>query len=294
MVGNDVVRTSAGALAFGVHGGEHNYARGNGTPAWVADVRAGQRLRVDLRVRPEFPQDYDDVAFFQLARDFWHTDLEFGQAGSDMLVWLRRPGSDVNGYPTFYLQDAFAPGRWTSVRFVLAGGRLRIAVNGTVGIDTRLPADWGRTWSDARLALGDSVRGGRAWHGQISRAEVRTRDHQVDYIAPGALAIPDRYFYLPQHVAPFPPVSREEWLILLLHLLSFVPIGFLIGYARRPRVRPLPAALVALGIALALAAGKFLFHERHMAVADLVVQFTGALLGAWVAWRSRRATASAP
>jgi hypothetical protein len=38
-----------------------------------------------------------------------------------------------------------------------------------------------------------------------------------------------------------------------------------------------------------LAAGKFLFHDRHTSVADVVMQVAGALFGAWLAWRLARA-----
>lgn len=71
---------------------------------------------------------------------------------------------------------------------------------------------------------------------------------------------------------------------LLLHFLSFIPVGLLIVCARRPPVRPVPATLLAAEFAVMLAAGKFLFDGRHAAAADVVVQTAGALLGALLAW----------
>jgi glycopeptide antibiotics resistance protein len=70
-----------------------------------------------------------------------------------------------------------------------------------------------------------------------------------------------------------------------LHFLSFIPVGFLIVRSRRPPVRPAPATLLAVALAVALAGGKFLFHDRHTEVTDLIVQTAGALLGALLAWR---------
>jgi hypothetical protein len=58
--------------------------------------------------------------------------------------------------------------------------------------------------------------------------------------------------------------------------------------ARRPSAHLLPATLVATGIALMLAAGKFLFHGRHTAAADVTVQLLGGLLGALLAWQALR------
>jgi glycopeptide antibiotics resistance protein len=97
--------------------------------------------------------------------------------------------------------------------------------------------------------------------------------------------IPERFWYVGDHVTPFPPPSRREWVVLLLHLVTFVPVGFLLGRARRAPPRVLPATLAAAGIALALAAGKFLFHGRHTAVADVVVELLGGLAGALLARR---------
>ena len=109
--------------------------------------------------------------------------------------------------------------------------------------------------------------------------------HAVDYVQPGALSIPRSYLYLPDHVESFTPMDMEDWLHALLHLLSFIPVGFLIVLARRPPVRPVPATLIAAVLAVVLAGGKFLFHARHTSVADIVVQVAGALLGALLASR---------
>jgi predicted Na+-dependent transporter len=68
----------------------------------------------------------------------------------------------------------------------------------------------------------------------------------------------------------------------------FALVGFLLVWARRPPIHPLPATMLGAGLAVLLAAGKFLFHGRHMAVADIVVETTGALLGALLAWQWAR------
>ena len=114
---------------------------------------------------------------------------------------------------------------------------------------------------------------------------MRTPDHVVDYVRPGALSIPASYLYFPDHVAPFQPLNRSAWATLVLHLLSFIPVGYLIVWTRRPPVRPIPATLLAVAVALSLAAGKFLFHGRHTEAGDIVGQTAGALLGALLAWR---------
>jgi len=279
-VRNDVTRSADGSLRFG----ELNAARTPGTPAWLHDVRTSGIVQIHLEFNPQVAQK-QSRSIIMLASDFWHTDFAIEQDHSDLVVWLRRPGSTDNGDPPFVVDGVIQPQRWNSVDVLLRGGDLRIDVDGRTRVAKRLPADSLRVWSAGQIVLGDEVHGGGPWQGEIRHAEVGTSAREIDYVRPGALSIPEHYLYLPDHIQPFPPPSPEEWLILLLHLLTFIPVGFVIVWARRPPLRPIPATLLATGIAVVLAAGKFLFHLRHMAVADIVVQTAGALLGALLAWR---------
>ncbi|MPY81114.1 MAG: hypothetical protein GEV04_22325 [Actinophytocola sp.] len=283
-VTNGVDRTAPHVLTFG----DRNAARSAGAPAWLDEVRKGRRLQIDLEAKPRFPQLHHRAPVMMVADDFWNTNVAVVQDGTGLMLWLRRVGANDNGDPPFYVADAFRPGHWTAVHVIVQHDRLIVRVDGATRLSEPLPAGSLRTWTEGTLALGDEVRGGRAWQGAIRRAEVRTPGHAVDYVQPGALEVPQRYLYLPDRVVPFPPPSRLEWLILLLHFLSFVPLGLLATWAQRPPPRALGgvrAMLVVCGIAVALAAGKFLFADRHTAVADLVVQFAGAALGALVAYR---------
>lgn len=289
-VTNDVRRTADGALTFG----DRNYARTTTTPAWVPTVRRTGRIQVDVVARPAFPQRYDGASIVMLASDEWHTDFALGQQGTDLLLWLRRVGTNADGDPPFVVANTFAPGHWTDVRLTVRDDGFRVAVDGRTRLRENMRAGSLRTWDAGLMVLGDEVHGGRGWQGQIRRAAVGTGAGMVDYARPGALDVPRRYLYLPDHVSPFPPPTGPEWLALVLHLVSFVPIGFLLVWCRRrsaPRsTQVVVAAAIALGIAVALAAGKPFFMNRHLAVADLVVQVVGALVGAYAAvhWATRR------
>jgi hypothetical protein len=278
-VRNEVTRSAGGSLRFG----EMNAARTPGTPAWLHDVRTSGIVQIQLAVHLQAPRE--QASIMMLASDYWHTDFAIGQDHSNLVLWLRRPGSNSNGDPPFVVGGALRPRWWDRVDVMLHRGVIRIDVNGRTRLTVHLPADSLRTWSPGQIALGDEVHGGTPWQGQIRHAEVRTPGYAVDYVRPRALSIPARYLYFPDHIAPFPPMDQNEWLIFFLHWLSFIPVGFLIVWARRPPVRPIPATLLATVLAVMLAAGKFLFHARHMTVADIVMQAAGALLGALLAWR---------
>jgi hypothetical protein len=286
-VRNQVTRTAGGTLRFG----GMNAASTKGAPSWLDGARATGRLQADLVVSSWLPAERaGPVGIMMLADSYWHTDFVIGQDRDELLVWLRRPGTGGNGAPPFVVPDVFRPHRWTEVRLRIDGEDLRVDVGGATRLSQSLPRGTMRRWEDASFALGGEVHRGGPWQGEVRKAEVRVPGHApVDYARPGALLIPDRYLYLPDHMdAPFPPPSKTEWAILLLHLVSFVPVGFLVAVSRRPPLRPLPATQLATAIALALAAGKFLFHGRHIGAADVVVEVIGSLLGALLAQAAGR------
>jgi VanZ family protein len=281
IVNNDVTRTSSGYLQFGLM----NRARTPGTPAWLEDARGSGTVQVKLDIEPALPQFHSLAAIMMLARDFWHTDFAVGQSHSDLLVWLRRPGSDANGNPPFTIKRVIRSQQWNTVDVAIRAACIRIDVDGRRRLTEALPVGSLNAWGPGQLALGGEVHGGGAWQGAIRQAEVRTPGHTVDYLRPGALSIPVHFLYLPDHVAPFPPLGSGEWIALCLHLLSFIVVGFLIVLARKPPIRAVPATGLAAAFAVLLAAGKFLFDGRHTAAADIVVQTAGAALGTWLAWR---------
>ena len=275
-----VTSTAEGSLRFG----QLNYARTSGTPAWLNEVRTSGRIRIQLEANPQALRQ--NASMMMLASDYRDTDFAIGQDHSDLVVWLRRPGSDPDGDPPFVIRGVLQPQRWTSVYLVVLRGDLRIDVGGRTRLTEHLPADSLQAWGQGQIALGDEVRGGGPWQGQIRLARVRCPGYAVDYVRPGALSIPVSYLYIPNHIEPFPPKDPKTWLTIFLHMLSFIPVGFLIVFIRRPPVRPVPATLLAAALAVVLEAGKFLFYGRHAAVADIVAESAGGLLGAALAWKS--------
>lgn len=249
-------------------------------------------LQIRLEFEPESLQE--KASIMMLASNFWTTDFDIGQDHSDLLVYVRRPGSDANGGPPFAVDGLLQSQRWNSVDVIMQHDDLRIAVDGTTRLTEHLPAESLRAWGQGQIALGDEVHGGGPWQGKIRLAQVRTVGHVVDYIHPGALSIPKSYFYFPDHVIPFPPTGKQAWMDVLLDMVSFIPVGFLIVWARRPPVRPAIATVLAAVLAVVLGAGKFLFHARHTSVASIVLQIFGALLGALLASRLAHAKRECP
>lgn len=253
-----------------------------------------------LVARPVFPEPYDPApAIMMLAGDRSQPDFCLGQQGSNLLLWLRRTGSSSDGNPPFVFANAFRPGHSTDVRVAVRDDVIRVAVDGATELDTALAPGSLRDWGRGLLVLGDELDGGRGWRGEISRATVTVGGRTTDYLRPGALRVPPRFAYRPDHMSSLLPTSTIQWFALVGHLFSFVPVGFLLVRCRRRSAswsrEVLVAAAIALGIAGALAAGKLLFEYRHLALADILVQLAGAAVGAYLAARLRgRPSVSGP
>jgi hypothetical protein len=281
IVGNTVARDADGSLRFGTM----NRARTGGSPGWLDAARRSGWAEIHLVVLPAFPRTESESPIMLLARDYWRLDFSISEADSRMNLRLRRTGSNVEGEPPIVVDGAFRPGHWTTIDVFLRGDRVTVAVDGERRADQQFGAGSFDLWKGGRLALGGEVNGGGAWQGEIRTAEVRTAVGSVDYVTPGAVTVPASYFLLTDHVTPFPPPTPTEWLILLFHLASFIPIGYVLVTSRLLRGGVRTATLAAGALALALAAGKFVF-PRHTAVADVVVQVIGAFLGALLATRA--------
>ena len=141
---------------------------------WVAAARAAQRMRIELRVRPARATQYGPARILELGTDHERADLTIGQDGADLVVRLRRPGSDDSGTPPLRIAGAFerGDGAEVAIEVVIAGNTTRVAAGDarTELVCEGVPFD---AWDDdPTLILGDSPVGERAWLGQITGARV--------------------------------------------------------------------------------------------------------------------------
>ncbi|MBI5849546.1 MAG: VanZ family protein [Planctomycetes bacterium] len=283
-------RLASGGVVFE----EPGFLTASGAP-WVAAVRAAQRLTVELQVRPARATQYGPARILELGTDHERANLTIGQDGADLIVRLRRIGSDDSGTPPLRVAAAFArgDGAEVAIEVAIAGNTAWIAAG-----DARaelacegVPFD---AWDDdTTLILGDSPIGERAWLGRILGARVTLDAEPVDLLASGRLVRDDAVVRWPRRLRDLlawrfvPPLIASE---LFVNVLGFVPIGFLAAGASRRR--PFRSAIVVgFGLSLAMELLQLGFAQRLTTVIDLLTNSAGALIGAWT-WRVREALRS--
>ena len=127
IVSNEVTRNADGSLQFG----EMNNARTSGAPAWVKEVRRSGVVQIRLGFDPDSVRE--NASIMMLASNFFATDFAIVQDHADLLVYLRRPGSDANGDPPFAVDAHLQAQRWNDVDVMLQHDDIRIAVGGQLG-----------------------------------------------------------------------------------------------------------------------------------------------------------------
>lgn len=277
MVGNRLLREDDGTLTFV----PPSRARTDAPPTWLPAAIAGDRVGVVLEARSDDPGQDGPARLLTVSRDFYAADLQVGQAAEDLVVRLRRPGSGDAGDPWYEVEGVFGDRAWHRIEVDVVPGRFTIRVDGILRMDEPLPPDALAGWDpDMRLALGDEVIGERGWSGALREASVTVDDARVDYLAAGALEVPDRWWQLPGRLREPVVLDAVEVVSSVAHALAFGVLGALAVWSR-PRRGVLGVAGGALAFALALLVAKVGVDGRHPALHDVAVQTAGAVVGAW-------------
>lgn len=254
-------------------------------PAWLEAVRDGAPFEVALTASAAEPHQPQVARLLAVSRDYQHADLVVAQYEEDLLVRVRRAGSDPSGEPPLRVAGVFATPSPRRIVVRRDGRRLVLEVDGRRESATDLgPSGLTRWDTSFRLALGDEHRGSRSWRGRLTDVTVVVAGRRFDYLA-GGLEVPTRIWYVPERLRDwYRPGGMRDLTASALHGLSFLPVGALALVADRRRRRA-RAATVALVVSVVLVAGKVLFAGRHPSVIDLVAQALGGAVGVVLAYR---------
>lgn len=261
--------------------------RGDPSPL-LAAIRAARGCTLDLALTPATSAANGPARILEFGTDHERMNLMVGQAGRDLVVRVRRPGSDPAGAPPLTAARVLDAGRSTRVSISIATDRLALAVDGQDRDELRLSAPPIDAWDEpCELRLGDSPAGDRAWLGTIERAVLTTGGDDHDLLAPGLLRRPAALWYVPERLrlsADWYFFSPADWHDLLINVLGFVPIGLLaaLGWRRRPL---LAAAAFGLALTLTMEIGQIVVVDRVPSLLDVLLDFSGALIGGWYVGR---------
>ena len=282
---------AATAGADGIRFPSAGLAHSAAPPDWLERAATLGTLRLELRLRTYSPDQAGPSRIFTVSRDLHLADLAVGQEDSDLLLFLRRPGSTPNGKPPYSVPDVFSDTVWHDVEIAVARGTLRVAVDGRLALAAPLPerplAGWNRGYL---VALGNELNGLRPWHGEVARAIVDVDGERIDYARPGALRLPDTFWSFantPRWRVPDEVDGNavKDW---LANLGSFVLLGFLLGALGGTRGSWRRALAVAALASLGVEVAQSVF-SRHPDSIDWALNTVGAGMGAGMArWLSGR------
>ena len=287
LVQNRLESQQQGALVFR----PPSMARTMSGPAWIDDAKRTGTLTITLKVVPAVAAQEGPARILTISKNYRSRNILLGQQGADLIVRMRRPGSNADGRPSFVVPGVFAANRARNITVSIRPGWLSVRIDGETRLRRALQIDALGNWNSTyRLALGNEVIGRRAWNGVIQRAIVVTPHFRDDLLAPGRLEVPQQWWQVPDRLRqnPFHVQLPESGIVALLHLLAFVPIGYAAARlaAKRGRYRWVAVMVFVLGVLIETS--KVLFAGRHILVLNILANIAGGLVGMVFARRQAR------
>ncbi len=277
-----------GGLRFAAPG--PGIARSSQPPRWARTAMRTHRFEVALSVRSYSLEQRGPARILTLSRGPSLRNFTLAQDRKDLIVRIRTPKHDLNGYPQYRARDVFEAERWIDIRIVVDPGSLRAEVDGELRLRDDLSAAPLRNWDRSyHLALGNELTGNRPWLGEIRRAVVRTAEDLVDYVEPGVLEVPSQIFYVRKLpvMALFQDVRPRD---AVINLVGFVPLGLLLGlWARRTgRLSGWAAMAFVFATSLAIETLQIGIPKREPSFDDLIFNTLGGAAGIGLARWLRR------
>lgn len=248
-----------------------------GPMPWVEAARRSQQLGLVLELRSRVGGQTGPARVLTVSADHHRADLMVGQDGDDLVVRVRRPGSDASGHEPFRVAGLLDDREWHRVDVALADGRLVVVADGAVVVDQHVGDDPLAGWDPSyRVALGDDIAAERAWRGDLRRAEVTAAGQAVNLLEPGQLE-PATGLVVEERLAGVARLGNgDPGFVTVLRFLAFLPLGWLIHGRWRSWRR---TAAVAVGLPVVLLLGKVLVDGRHPLLGDVAISAAGVLLG---------------
>ncbi|RKT44998.1 VanZ family protein [Thiocapsa rosea] len=270
-------------------------ARTPGAPDWLNGIQNANALEVLVVARTDDTDQQGPARIFTVSDGTSHRNLTLGQEGADLILRVRRPGSDENGTPAFRVADLFHNAAWHEIRVRVARDRLELVVDDKPRFDLALSGSPFARWNPSYvLAMGNELPYGRAWTGEIRTVSVDIDGRIIDVLNPAEIVLPEGWWEIrslhPWDLdRPRPYYADPD---IYVNFFGFIPFGVLLMlfFGRRLSV----VHIMFLGAALSLSIETLqILLPRHPSVTDLVLNTIGAGVGAYLARLAIRSGASA-
>ncbi len=288
---NQAERTTDGGLSFPGVG----IAKTPGAPDWLSGLQDTSLFEVRLVARTDDADQQGPARLFTISDGVSDRNLTLGQEGDDLVIRVRRRGSDANGTPALQVVGLFRDADWHEIRVRLGPERLTVTVDDKPRADLPLSGSPFPEWNpDYALAMGNELPYGRAWTGEISAASVEIDGRIIDVLDPDEIEIPEGWW----EIKAFDPWDLEQKqpyyanADIYVNFFGFIPFGALLMLLFGRRLSVVHIMLLGAALSLSIETLQILL-PRHPSVTDLALNTIGAGVGAYLARLAIRSGASA-
>lgn len=249
-------------------------------PDWLARSIEDGRFALRLEFMTFWPVQFGPARIFAISNGADDANLVIGQDGSDLVIRVRRPGSEPNGEPELRVPAGLRAGSPQTLDVTIEGRWLTAVLDGDTVTHVQLGAWPGTTpvgsWdAGQRVVVGDEEAGGKGWVGGIVEATINAAGEDHRLIASGDLDAArglveyqrERTIHRPSDTSPLGAALR---------ILFFVPLGVVLRVLTR---RSSIALALGAAIVVVIAGGKVVAPGRHASVAEVVLGLIGSAIG---------------
>lgn len=284
---NQVERPDQGGLSFPGPG----IVRTAVAADWLADVRQARDLRWLLIVRTMEPSQTGPARILSVSHGIRSRNLTLGQEGADLILQLRRPGSNEDGGPAFRVAGLFADPGWHAIVLDIEGRRLRLVVDGILHEDVAFAEDPLSGWDrDLPVMFGNEASLDRPWVGEVRAAWLAIDGRAIDYLDPAMTETPVGW-WAARAIDPW-DVRRVRHLAddldLYVNFLGFIPLGALLIALYGPKLSLARAIFYGTLLSLSIELSQVFLPTRSPSLMDLLLNGAGTGLGAHLAQLARR------
>lgn len=251
-------------------------------PEWIPSTIQQQSLTVSLTACSYYNPQVGPARIITISKDPWLRNLTIGQDGADLIVRLRRHGSDLNGLPPYIVPDVFKDSTCRAIQVAIEPLRMTINVDGTEMLATPLDAGSLDTWDrNFRFAIGNELTNDRPWLGSVQALIAGPASTSKNYLEASSLMFPERLRHLPRRLRSL--IDSGGWITTrsdaTLNVMGFLPLPFLLVAAAISARRKYAILTIAILVSLSIELGQIFFANRYPSLGDLAFNTLGAALG---------------